>query len=298
MVMKNTLAVWLCAMMLFQSSAYARSYEVREDRARNGGWSLPTSPVWTPSDFGVQHISLSGMLHVGNKPTIVTLLTFLKASLAANNTVVGLCCLFAMVNSLNKQHHPTQIWHGRVTAYDPTTISLEMGRYAHHTSPNDIIFGTKPTFMLQEAVMGVQHKRGGNHNHTHVLELVQPLRWGMQDDHREGEPWVLRGHTPLTQHLEYCFCVNDWPYTALITEEMMELPPYIEPHSVCGAIHITSYMYILIVHHHYFTPTPGYPHCVCSCEAIVYVQARRSHQGDLLLCRKLCSAWLQQHHPV
>ncbi len=116
--------------------------------------------------------------------------------------------------------------------YDPTTVSLENNHWPHHTSPNYIVFGTQPIFVLQEATMSVQHRRDISQNHSHVLELVQPhaAGWGPSED---GQPWVLRGQTPLTEHFEYYFCVNDWHYTALITQEMTELPPYIEPHSVC-----------------------------------------------------------------
>ncbi len=92
---KRTLAVWLNALMIFQPIAYAgRSYEVREERARHGGWIWPQSPVWTPSDLGVQHIVLSGVFWVKGKKYVVNVTTFLKASLAANNTVVCRWCLF------------------------------------------------------------------------------------------------------------------------------------------------------------------------------------------------------------
>lgn len=126
---------------------------------------------------------------------------------------------------------PAQIWHGRVTVYDPGTLSLELGIVPHHASPNDVIFGTQPQFVLQKATLGIQHARD-NSDSSYKLELVSPheAEWGGLVD---GEPWVLQAQTPLSEHLEFYFCVNDWTYSALITEEVMELPPYLEPHTVC-----------------------------------------------------------------
>ncbi len=103
-------ALLLCFLFCFQPCTYARlSHVVREERVRHGGWSWPKFPVWTPRDLGLQHITLTGVLHVGDKPTIVTLLTFLKASLAANNTVVGLCLL--VVNIQHCQPYTTAPIH-------------------------------------------------------------------------------------------------------------------------------------------------------------------------------------------
>lgn len=50
-------------------------------------WSMPGTPVVTHYDFGVQHMLLTGLLHVDGQPVVVTLLTYLKAMIS-NNTLV------------------------------------------------------------------------------------------------------------------------------------------------------------------------------------------------------------------
>ncbi len=133
-------------------------------------------------------------------------------------------------------HLPTflQIWHGRVIAYDPLKLTLHLGQWPHHETPHDIRAGAHPTFALQRATMGVQHARNDNANNTYMLQLVQSHK-SPDAPLDAGKPWVLRGQTPWTEEhqQEFFFCVNDWAYTALISEEIMELPSYIAPHVVC-----------------------------------------------------------------
>lgn len=67
--------------------AHARFYFI-DDELRDSSWAWPKSPVLTHYHFGVQHLLVPGVLQVNNQPTTVLLLTYLKASLASNNTVV------------------------------------------------------------------------------------------------------------------------------------------------------------------------------------------------------------------
>ncbi len=141
---------------------------------RTEGWTWPKSPVLTHYDFGLHHIMLTGVVHVDwpPQPVTITLLTFLKASKAANNTVVGLFHLFTnnqQSASCNQHVQPTQIWHGRVIVYDPSQLTIEEGKWAHHVSPTK--FWTSPTFALQKATLGVQHLRrdyGTNDTYVHI----------------------------------------------------------------------------------------------------------------------------------
>lgn len=130
----------------------------------------------------------------------------------------------------NRVNLSPQIWHGRVIAYDPTRLTLHLDRFTHHENPHDIRAGAHPTFALQRASMGVQHARTGDAD-TYPLELVQSH---MSPDAPldAGKSWLLRGQTPLSDPLEFYFCADDWAYTALITQDVMDLPPYIEPHVV------------------------------------------------------------------
>ncbi len=80
--------LFCCVIILELSFATAR-FQFVLDKDRSGTWSFPKSPVVTHYDFGVQHIVLTGVLHVEGKPIVVTLLTYLKAMIQPfNNTLV------------------------------------------------------------------------------------------------------------------------------------------------------------------------------------------------------------------
>ncbi len=112
-----------------------------------------------------------------------------------------------------------------MTVYDPLQFSLEYNWFPHHASPNNVVFGTQPHFTLQYAV------QGAHADATHVFDFVQPHdTYDLRG--QAGQPWVLQAQTPLSEHLEYYFSVNDWSYTAYIAQELVDLPAYVQPHLV------------------------------------------------------------------
>ncbi len=59
--------------------------------------------------------------------------------------------------------------------------------------------------------------------------------WG--ETQQNGQPWVM--HLQMDnppKNKEFYFCINDWHYTSLLTEDLMELPLYMEPGTVCCVV--------------------------------------------------------------
>lgn len=192
----------------------------------------------------------------------------------------------------NLRHASPQVWHGRVTVYDPLQLSLEMDWFPHHASPNAIVFGTQPRFELRHAALGSMRHEDGSKS-VHTLKLVQ-LHDTYDMGGQVGQPWVLHGQTPLSESLEYYFCINDWPYTAFIAQDMVDLPPYVQPRTVCKAGgELCAGLF--------FTHKPhiiGPPKCVCNPYALVWCAHCQGNTGNCIFCRISCSDRIQCHHTI
>lgn len=72
----------------FANHAHARlSYVVEEDRSPVHG--LPQDALMNHYQLGMQHIELTGALMVNNTQVVVSVLTFLKTSMAQNGSLVS-----------------------------------------------------------------------------------------------------------------------------------------------------------------------------------------------------------------
>ena len=111
--------------------------------------------------------------------------------------------------------------------YDPTRLTLEGGEYPHHVSPNEIMFHTSPNFHLRGSDNGVINDV--YYNFT-IMPQYDVYDWPMH----KNQPWALQlriDNPPADK--EFFFCVDDWHYSALLSDELVPTHRYVEPGKVC-----------------------------------------------------------------
>ena len=112
--------------------------------------------------------------------------------------------------------------------YDPTRLTLEGGEYPHHVSPNDIMFHTSPNFHLRGSDNGVINDV--YYNFT-IMPQYDVYEWGTM---HKNQPWALQlriDNPPADK--EFFFCVDDWHYSVLLSDELVPTHRYVEPGKVC-----------------------------------------------------------------
>ncbi len=82
----------LCLLPVLTHARFNHAFEQRHVEKRHtrhhGGWTFPKSPVLNHHQFGVQHLIIPGVFDLDGEQRPVLLLVYLKACLAANNTLV------------------------------------------------------------------------------------------------------------------------------------------------------------------------------------------------------------------
>ncbi len=82
----------LCLLPVLTHARFNHAFEQRHVEKRHtrhhGGWTFPKSPVLNHYQFGVQHLIIPGVFDVDGEQRPVLLLVYLKACLAANNSMV------------------------------------------------------------------------------------------------------------------------------------------------------------------------------------------------------------------
>ncbi len=216
--------VLMCALQVCSPSRIGlhASYHVNDRRMR----------LLTNYDMGVQHIQLTGGLKVDGETKVVSVLTFLKTCKASNGSLVWLLYTYLYTSHAlhTKPTHQLQVWHGRAVVYDPLQISVNYPGWMFHVSPPNIIFGTQPQFFLRTS----KYSLSRDDDHT-IYNFSLPHLYKLDTGHEAmAPPWLLQmtmDNPP--EPLDFYFGINDWNYTAYMSQSFMALPEYILPSEVC-----------------------------------------------------------------
>lgn len=125
-----------------------------------------------------------------------------------------------------------QIWHGRATVYDPTQLSVDSEGWIVHVSPGNIVYHTKPRFYLRSST----NTFSDDDQHVEYdFQLPKMYKSNTHIHELSGQPWLL--HMVMddpAEHWEFYFGINEWNYTAYMTNSFMQTPAYVAPGSVCA----------------------------------------------------------------
>lgn len=204
--------------------------------------ALPSSPILEAHKMGMYHIALTGVLQPASGAVTVTLVTYLKACIALNGSLVrgwrkstvGSWSTYGLSGAQAKHMcylSPTQIWHGRTTVYEPTTETFEANAWEHHMSRHDIVSTLQPHFFLRLASNNYVHPTNKHTDYNFTFATPYPYEkmqlW-------KGYPWVINMcmDNPPSNHVDFYFGVDDWQYSAPLTSGFMRIPQYVPPDTV------------------------------------------------------------------